>query len=45
MFSFGSGTFSAPLKGDFIISTLFSQPLLDLKKAFDAVDHNDFYPN
>ena len=45
MFSFESGTFCAPLKGDLIIPTLFSQPLFDLKKAFNAVDHNDFYPN
>ena len=45
MFSFESGTFCVPLKGDLIILTLFSQPLFDLKKAFDAVDHNDFYPN
>ena len=34
MFSFESGTFSAPLKGDLIIPKLFSQPLINLKKAF-----------
>ena len=45
MFSFESGTFCVPLKGDLIILALFSQPLFDLKKAFDAVDHNDFYAN
>ena len=45
MFSFGSGTSCAPLKGELIIPTLFSSPLFDLKKAFDAVDHNNCYPN
>ena len=44
MFSFKSGTFCAPLQ-DLIIATLFSQPLLDLKKAFDTVNHNDYYQN
>ena len=45
MFSFGSGTSCAPLKGELIIPTLFSSPLFDLKKAFDAVDHSSCYPN
>ena len=45
MFSFESGTFCAPSQGDLIIPTLFSQPLLDLKKAFDTVNHNDYYQN
>ena len=45
MYSFESDTLSAPLKGNLIIPTLFSQPLLNLRKAFDAVDHNNYYPN